>query len=338
MAKFGEGDPRWKVEDLGEAGRNVSGWHWEDKDCSAWATNWLKENFAGLSLSEDESLAVSDVKTADGEVTYCQRKGRNLFFYELKIKLEFTCTTASDGDVKGTIDIPSLSDDTTIDETTMRVVVKKSGAVGDRVKEFATKEGVAAVRSKLREFLVSLNAKFAVTRADSVSNITRSAAEDNKTPVADVTSVPTPSPSAEPAKKEGITTKTLRCKLQFSGPPIEIFHCLTEKARLSVFSQSEAQMELKEGGAFELFHGSITGTNQKVVPGERLVQKWRFASWPEGHYSTVDFRFEASDSGTLLKMKHTAIPADDLDRTAAGWRSNFWERIRMIFGFNFKEL
>jgi len=145
------------------------------------------------------------------------------------------------------------------------------------------------------------------------------------------------STEAAPEKK-GISTKTYRCKLEFSGPPTEVFSCLTDKGRLSVFSQSEAQITLKEGEPFSLFHGSITGTIEKIVPGERLVQKWRFTSWPEGHYSTVDFRFEPSNSGTLLKMKHASIPADDLDRTCAGWRSNFWERIRMVFGFNFKEL
>jgi len=28
MANWGEGDARWIVKDLGDAGRNVSGWHW----------------------------------------------------------------------------------------------------------------------------------------------------------------------------------------------------------------------------------------------------------------------------------------------------------------------
>lgn len=28
QAKFGEGDERWLVKDLGQDGRNVNNWHW----------------------------------------------------------------------------------------------------------------------------------------------------------------------------------------------------------------------------------------------------------------------------------------------------------------------
>ena len=31
MAKWGEGDPRWQVKEMGVDGKNVNAWHWEDK-------------------------------------------------------------------------------------------------------------------------------------------------------------------------------------------------------------------------------------------------------------------------------------------------------------------
>lgn len=32
MAAWGQGDPRWIVDDLGDGGKNVNGWHWQEKN------------------------------------------------------------------------------------------------------------------------------------------------------------------------------------------------------------------------------------------------------------------------------------------------------------------
>lgn len=43
MAKWGEGDPRWIVEERPDA-TNVNNWHWTEKN----ATPWSKERFHRL--------------------------------------------------------------------------------------------------------------------------------------------------------------------------------------------------------------------------------------------------------------------------------------------------
>lgn len=43
MAKWGEGDPRWIVEERPDA-TNVNNWHWTEKN----ATPWSKERFNDL--------------------------------------------------------------------------------------------------------------------------------------------------------------------------------------------------------------------------------------------------------------------------------------------------
>lgn len=334
MAKVGEGDARWIVDDLGEAGRNVSAWHWEDRDCSGWAKEWLKNNFKDLTLSADGTLQVSEVKEANGDATYCQRKGKNMFFYELKIKLEFECVVG-DTTVKGTINIPEFSEDTPVDDTEIRVTTTSSGADANTAKALARGEGVSNVRNKLREFLAAMTDRFQVTRPDSLPSVKR---KPVITATPGAVKAPVTSGTSNTSKSSGkLATETFSCKLEFSGPPVEVFHCFTDKARMSVFTQSEATIEAVPGTEFKLFHGSIVGTVEKAIPGERLVQKWRFQSWPEGHFSKVDMKFSAAGSGTLLTLKHSAIPSDDFDRTRAGWRTNFWERIRLVFGFNFKE-
>ena len=42
MAKVGEGDPRWLVSDRTD-GRNVNGWHWEEKNALAWSKKRIHE-------------------------------------------------------------------------------------------------------------------------------------------------------------------------------------------------------------------------------------------------------------------------------------------------------
>lgn len=41
MAKFGEGDDRWIVNELGKEGRNVNSWHWTEKDVLLWSKEKL---------------------------------------------------------------------------------------------------------------------------------------------------------------------------------------------------------------------------------------------------------------------------------------------------------
>lgn len=45
MAKWGEGDPRWIVEERPDA-HNVNNWHWRESDATQWSKKKLKgQNF-----------------------------------------------------------------------------------------------------------------------------------------------------------------------------------------------------------------------------------------------------------------------------------------------------
>ncbi len=47
MAKWGEGDPRWIVEERPDA-TNVNNWHWTEKNACQWSKDKLKELLVGL--------------------------------------------------------------------------------------------------------------------------------------------------------------------------------------------------------------------------------------------------------------------------------------------------
>jgi len=91
-------------------------------------------------------------------------------------------------------------------------------------------------------------------------------------------------------------------------------------------------MDPKEGGTFSLFAGTVTGHNVKLVPGSKIVQKWRFNTWPEGHYSNVNIELQAKEGKTILRLTQEGVPADEGERTEEGWRRNIWGRAKMMFG------
>lgn len=69
------------------------------------------------------------------------------------------------------------------------------------------------------------------------------------------------------------------------------------------------------------------------VPTNKIVQKWRFKEWPEGHFSTVEINISEKKGKTLLTLVQKGVPIDDATRTEDGWRRNVWGRGKMMFGF-----
>lgn len=89
MAKWGEGDPRWIVEQRADA-TNVNNWHWTERDATAWSNDKLKELFMAVSVTGEEGTCeVTEVSKLDGEASINNRKGKLIFFYEWDVKLSW---------------------------------------------------------------------------------------------------------------------------------------------------------------------------------------------------------------------------------------------------------
>ena len=80
--------------------------------------------------------------------------------------------------------------------------------------------------------------------------------------------------------------------------------------------------------AFNLYGGGVEGRNIELVENERIVQAWRGADWPAGHYSIVTFEFKPQDSGTVLVLNHTGFPGGAGDHLQAGWHKMYWEPLK----------
>ena len=98
MALITEADPRWVVSDLGGAGQNVNGWHWEEKDRSKWA----KEQLELMCCKMEVGAGIKTGKTFDhfdGTVLLTNRKGKAGIVCNIELRLPWKADI-KDGDGK----------------------------------------------------------------------------------------------------------------------------------------------------------------------------------------------------------------------------------------------
>jgi activator of HSP90 ATPase len=122
----------------------------------------------------------------------------------------------------------------------------------------------------------------------------------------------------------------------FSVSPAKVYDVLTDPKK---FQQVEllsgvmkaadlaakpAEIGREPGSAFSLFGGYISGRQIELIPGKRVVQAWRTASWPEGIYSIARFELVDDGTGTNLIFDQAGFPAGEAEHLSSGWKANYW--------------
>jgi len=122
-------------------------------------------------------------------------------------------------------------------------------------------------------------------------------------------------------------------KVTFRANPEDVYDAFLDSERVSAFTQSEAIISNQPKSSFSLFGGNITGQNLELDQHKRVVQKWRFSSWIEGHYSTVTLLFDSDKDGAVVHLTQTSVPANDVERTEKGWNDIFFNRMKALYGW-----
>jgi len=123
-------------------------------------------------------------------------------------------------------------------------------------------------------------------------------------------------------------TKTIRQSFTFRAPPREIYDILMDPERHSRLTGSTVEIERHVGGVFRVYGGEIQGVNLELVPGQKIVQSWRYGDWPEGHYSKATFSLAEVPKGTRLTFTQTGVPDGAYDDIRQGWRDYYWEPMK----------
>ena len=85
---------------------------------------------------------------------------------------------------------------------------------------------------------------------------------------------------------------------------------------------------------FEFLGGTISGYFVEVDHPKKLSMQWRLSSWKTGLFSTVVIVMTTEERGvTRMEFAQMGIPDGELDRVKQGWNVNFWEPIKIMFGF-----
>lgn len=162
MAKWGEGDPRWIVEERPDA-VNVNNWHWTEKNATPWSKDRLRSLFENLEIKRDGVVCkVTAVTTVDGEATANNRKGKLIFFYEWNLVLKWTgCLSDGAESFGGDITIPNLSEENELDEIQITIGLDAvSNDEAERLRKFMYNVGREDLRKQLGVYLKELREEF----------------------------------------------------------------------------------------------------------------------------------------------------------------------------------
>uniref|UniRef100_A0A2P2I1H8 Activator of 90 kDa heat shock protein ATPase homolog 1-like n=1 Tax=Hirondellea gigas TaxID=1518452 RepID=A0A2P2I1H8_9CRUS len=344
MAKLGEGDPRWIVEDRPDA-TNVNNWHWSEKNASGWSKEKLKELLEGVILKKEGlgDVSLTKLSKCDGEATANNRKGKLIFFFEWVLTIDWTCTLddADAAEAKGTIEIPNLSEENEPHELDVNVTITAGGSSAEAVKTFLRKDGTKQIQDKLGQYMVALREEFAQDLILPTSQNKKSVRK-SKTPITSTASTVKTNDTLVHSTTMSLNNVSLGSKVDVRDLSLqhtfkcrvgELYNVFTVTEMVAAFTRNSVKMDVSKGGKFELFGGNIMGNFVKLEAEKQIVQTWRFKSWPDGHYSTVTLDMKEGDDSTELFLTQTNIPASDYERTKEGWRTYYWESIKRTFGF-----
>ncbi|XP_020650038.2 activator of 90 kDa heat shock protein ATPase homolog 1 isoform X1 [Pogona vitticeps] len=336
MAKWGEGDPRWIVEQRADA-TNVNNWHWTERDASNWSSEKLKTLFLAVRAENADGVCeVTEVSKLDGEASINNRKGKLIFFYEWNIKLAWTGTSSSGVKYKGYVEIPNLSDENDVDEVEITVSLAKDEP-DTTLLALMKQEGVKQIVSALRTYVSTLKTEFTQGMILPTVNGEQSdpapcpirKAEERKT---------TQKPAASNAlKSKSVGVKIPTCKINlkdtFLTSPDELYRVFITQEMVQAFTHSPAVVEADKGGKFQLLDGTVTGEFTELISEKQIAMKWRFKSWPEGHFAMITLTFADKFGETEVHLEGRGIPASEEERTKEGWQRYYFEGIKQTFGY-----
>lgn len=302
MAKWGEGDPRWIVEERPDA-TNVNNWHWTEKNATPWSKERITNLFKDFVIKHDSKVkcCVISADKVDGEATANNRKGKLIFFYEWNVVLKWQ-GSLDDGEptYKGKITIPNLSEENDLDDIDITISIDESCEESERLKQFMYNIGRPQIRSQIGVYLRELREEFSKglilpkkddpkIKPDGVSNIT--SGFNKKVNLMPVNSGAVTTNNAASAVGYKLDVRTLTFSETFQCQAKDLYEVFTKPELVSVFTRSQAKVDATRGGEFVLFDGNITGKFEELVPNEKIVQLWRYKQWPSGHYSQVTMNF-----------------------------------------------
>lgn len=145
-----------------------------------------------------------------------------------------------------------------------------------------------------------------------------------------------PSTTTTSSGKQAVNTVTVNASDEFRTTAEEMYNTFTDPQRLAAFTRAPPRQfdGAVVGGKFSIFDGNVSGEFLKLEKPSLIVQKWRLAQWPEGHYSTQEIHFDQNDVDcvTTLRVKWDGVPVGEEEAVQRNWEVYYVRSIKMAFG------
>lgn len=123
---------------------------------------------------------------------------------------------------------------------------------------------------------------------------------------------------------------------EFRTTADEMYQTFVDPQRLAAFTRSPPKVfeGAKKGGKFELFGGNVSGEYLELEPGKKVVQSWRLAQWPAGHFSKLQIEFDQNDVDhvTVMRVTWDGVPTGQEEVTKRNWLEYYVKSIKSTFG------
>jgi uncharacterized protein YndB with AHSA1/START domain len=129
-------------------------------------------------------------------------------------------------------------------------------------------------------------------------------------------------------------TPRLRVERRVAASPASVYAFLTESERWGRWQGAGADVDAVAGGHFRMTmaNGMVAeGRFLELVPEERVVFTWGWlgnAAVPPGS-STVEIELVPDGEGTLVRLTHRGLPADEIEIHDVGWR-HYLPRLALV--------
>lgn len=325
---------------------NPNNWHWVDKNCIDWSRQYFDDKIVGLSIEDGYKVTISSVSSVEGDVEVCQRKGKVISLFDLKLTFNLSIKPQDeDKTYEGSIIVPELAYDSDEDSLQFDVSIY-DGA--ENIRSAIKSQLIPKLRQSLLKFgpdLITTHSSDIQLESDKVnSKFTKENQAAKQSPAAKKeVSAPKAAPSraSETAATTSSSvpkynTSTLHLEPEFNTTAEQLYITLLDGSRIVAWTRSPPEIESfppKEGSSFSLFGGSIQGKFLKLVQNERIVQLWRLSDWKEGHYAELDIQLVQGAGETKMVVKWSGIPIGEEDRVRGNFEDYYIRSIKITFGF-----
>lgn len=321
---------------------NPNNWHWVDKNCIDWTRNYFKEHLVGVTADEGNlSVSVNKVTSVEGDVEVCQRKGKVISLFDLKVVLAVEGYDKDDDSKKvtGSITVPEVAYDTERDEFQFDVAMNSSSDVEKSTEEKVRQAIKSKLVPKIRDVLAEFGKDLITTHSSDIqvpeSEVKSTYTKGNQSGFKATTST-TQTTKEETATETGVpryNTSTLHLQPVFNTTADQLYMTLLEKDRVAAWTRAPPNIEAKEGSEYHLFGGNVSGKIVKLVPNAQIEMLWRLSTWKAGHFANLNIQLHQGYGETKMEVLFKGIPVGEEEVVQDNFEEQYIRAIKVVFGF-----